>query len=189
MDVANEEDVEALVTRTVEHFGRLDIAFNNAGVLLDHGPITGATSDLIDRTFGINVRGVALSMKHEIPAMLKTGGGAIVNTASVFGLRPPSGMSIYNASKFAVIGLTKTAALEFARQGIRINAICPGIVETAMTAGLKNDPAREDRIRAAHPMGRFGKPEEIAAGVLYLCSPAAAFVTGVSLPVDGGYTT
>ncbi|HEY5953640.1 MAG TPA: SDR family oxidoreductase [Terrimicrobiaceae bacterium] len=127
-------------------------------------------------------------MKYEIPAILKSGGGVIVNTASVFGLRPAPGMSIYNASKFAVIGLTKTAALEFATQRIRINAICPGIIETDMTAGLKNDPARQERIRAAHAVGRFGKPEEIAAGVLYLCSPGADFVTGVSLPVDGGYT-
>jgi NAD(P)-dependent dehydrogenase (short-subunit alcohol dehydrogenase family) len=188
MDVSKEEDIERLVATTVEHFGRLDIAFNNAGVLLDRGPITGATGEMIDQTFDVNVRGVALSMKHEIDAMLKTGGGSIVNTASVFGLRPPAGLSIYNASKYAVLGLTKTAALEFAKQGIRINAICPGIVHTAMTAGLKDDPAREAHILAAHPMGRFGKAEEIAAGVLYLCSAEASFVTGVSLPVDGGYT-
>ncbi len=187
-DVSREDEIAALVARTVEHFGRLDIAFNNAGVLLDRGSITGVTEEMIDQTLGVNLRGVALCMKHEIPAMLNSGGGAIVNTASVFGLRPPPGMSIYNASKFAVIGLTKTAALEFAKQGIRINAICPGIIETEMTAGLKKDPVREERIRAAHPIGRFGKPEEIAAGVLYLCSPGAGFVTGVSLPVDGGYT-
>jgi NAD(P)-dependent dehydrogenase (short-subunit alcohol dehydrogenase family) len=187
-DVSREDEIEALVARTVEHFGRLDIAFNNAGVLLDRGPITDVTDETIDRTFGINVRGVALCMKHEIPAMLKTGGGVIVNTASVLGIRPVPGLSIYNASKFAVIGLTKTAALEFAKQGIRINAVCPAIIETEMTAGLKNDPAREEHMRSAHPIGRFGKPEEIAASVLYLSSPTSGFVTGVSLPVDGGYT-
>lgn len=187
-DVSSEDSVAALVARTVEHFGRLDIAFNNAGILLDGGPITGATSDLIDRTFAINVRGVALSMKHEIPAMLASGGGVIVNTASVLGIRPLPNMPIYNASKFAVIGLTKTAALEFATQGIRVNAICPAIIETDMTAGLINDPVHGEQARAGHPMGRFGQPEEIAAGVLYLCSPGAGFVTGVALPVDGGVT-
>ena len=112
----------------------------------------------------------------------------IVNTASVLGLRPAPGMSIYNASKFAVIGLTKTAALEFAKEGIRINAICPAIIETEMTAALTHDPAAAEHLLEGHPVGRFGKLEEIAAGVLYLCSPGAEFVTGISLPVDGGFT-
>lgn len=187
-DVSSEEEIAALVSGTIAYFGRLDIAFNNAGILLDKGLVTGVEKEAIDQTFAVNVRGLLLSMKHEIPAMLKSGGGVIVNTASVLGLRPRPTRAIYNASKFAVIGLTKTAALEFAQQGIRVNAICPAIIETDMTADLKNDPVLEEKIRAAHPMGRFGRVEEVAAAVLYLCSAEAGFLTGVSLPVDGGFT-
>lgn len=185
-DVSREEDVEALVSKTVEHFGRLDIAFNNAGIFLTTGPITEATVELIDTSFAVNVRGVALGMKHQISAMLKTGGGVIINNASVLGLRPMPGLAIYNATKYAVIGLTKSAALEFAAQGVRINAVCPAIIETDMTAGMRADEGTNQHMQSVHPLGRFGKPEEVAAAVLYLASPGAAFTTGIALPVDGG---
>jgi len=186
-DISQEEDIAAAVRQAEERFGGLDIAFNNAGVLLDAGPITDATGEMIDRTYAINVRGVALSLKHEIPALLRRGGGSIINNASVLGLRPQPGRAIYNSSKYAVIGLTKTAALEFAAQKIRINAICPAIIETDMTAGLRGHEEISERVRSMHPVGRFGRPEEVAGAVLYLASAEAGFVTGVALPVDGGF--
>lgn len=187
-DVSRESDVEALVAKTVERFGRLDFAFNNAGIYQDAGPVTGATEDLFTRTFGINVGGVLYGMKHQIPAILKSGGGAIVNCASVLGMIAVPNAAVYNASKFAVIGLTKSAALEFSAQGVRVNAVCPAIIETDMTSGIRSDGPTHDAMRAMHPIGRFGKSEEIAAAVLYLCSPGAAFTTGIALPVDGGVT-
>lgn len=186
-DVSREEDVAALVAKTVEKFGRLDIAFNNAGVSGGMGPITEATPESIDSTFAINVRGVALCLKHEITAMLQTGGGSIINNASVLGLRPVPGLAIYNATKYAVIGLTKTSALEFAKQNIRVNAVCPAIIETDMTAGMRSDEATRQHMISLHPVGRFGKSEEIAAAVLYLASETAGFTTGVALPLDGGF--
>jgi len=187
-DVAREADVAALVAKTVERFGRLDFAFNNAGVLLDAGPVTDATEDLFTRTFGINVGGVLWGMKHQIPAILKSGGGAIVNCSSVLGLIAVPNVAVYNASKFAVIGLTKTAALEFSAQGVRVNAVCPAVIETDMTSGMRAEGPSQDALRAMHPIGRFGKAEEVAAAVLYLCSPGASFTTGIALPVDGGLT-
>jgi len=187
-DIAAEEDIAAAVRATVNRFGRLDIAFNNAGIILDTGLLGQATADIIDRTFAINVRGVALSMKHEIDAMLRTGGGVIVNNASVLGMRPTPGRAIYNASKFAVIGLTKSAALDYATQNLRINAVCPAIIETDMTAGLRGHEETSDKVRSLHPVGRFGRPEEAAAAVLFLAAPEASYVTGVALPVDGGFT-
>lgn len=188
-DVSKEEDVANLVAKTVERFGRLDLAFNNAGIYSSPGSIVEASAETFDQTFDINVRGVFFSMKHEIPAMLKSGGGVIVNNASVLGIRPVPGTSIYNATKFAVIGLTKSAALEFATQGIRINAVCPAIIETDMTAGMTGNEEISPRLKAMHPIGRFGKSEEVASAVLYLCSATAGFVTGVALPVDGGFST
>jgi len=187
-DVSREADVAALVAKTVERFGRLDFAFNNAGVFLDAGPVTGASEDLFTKTFGINVGGVLYGMKHQIPAILKSGGGAIVNCASVLGMVAVPNAAVYNASKFAVIGLTKTAALEYSVQGVRINAVCPAVIETDMTSGMRSDRQTHDGLRAMHPIGRFGKSEEIAAAVLYLCSPGASFTTGIALPVDGGLT-
>lgn len=185
-DVALEADVVALVAATVAAFGRLDYAFNNAGVLLESGPITEVSLDVLERTLAINVRGVALCLKHQIPAILKSGGGGIVNTASFLGLRPMANSAIYNASKFAVIGLTKSAALEFATQGVRVNAVCPGVIETPMNEGFRQQETGRDFLNNLQPMARTGQPEEIAAAVLYLCSPHAGFVTGATLSVDGG---
>jgi NAD(P)-dependent dehydrogenase (short-subunit alcohol dehydrogenase family) len=186
-DVSREEDVAELVARTVEHFGRLDIAFNNAGVL-ERGLTTDITAESYEHIFGINVRGVAFGMKHQIAAMLKTGGGNIVNNASALGIRPYPELSLYNASKFAVIGLTKTAALEYASKGIRVNAVCPAIVETDMTATAREDEQTHNSLLLLHPVRRFGSPDEVADAVLWLCSPGSGFITGVALPVDGGFS-
>lgn len=184
-DVSLEEDVAALVAQTLDAFGRLDCAFNNAGVM-DFAPITEVSLEAIERVLAVNVRGIALCMKHQIPALLKSGGGSIVNTASFLGLRPSANSAIYNASKFAVIGLSKTVALEFASQNVRVNAVCPGIIETPMNEDYRRDEKGRDALNAMQPMGRLGQPEEIASAVLYLSSPAAAFVTGTTLSVDGG---
>lgn len=187
-DVAKEQDVVTLINRTLERFGRLDFAFNNAGIFLDEGPVTQTTEEIFTRTMDVNVRGIYHCMKHQIPALLQGGGGAIVNNASSLGLRVMPGAPIYNASKFAVIGLTKSAAVEFAAQGVRINAVCPAVIETDINAQMRSDPQTRDFMLAKHPIGRFGREEEIAAAVLYLCSPGAAFTIGVALPVDGGWT-
>lgn len=185
-DVSIEEDVANMVAKTVETFGKLDFAFNNAGVLLESAPITEVTLDIIDRIFAVNVRGVALCLKHEIPAILKSGGGGIVNTASFLGLRPYPNSAIYNASKFAVIGLTKSVALEFASQGVRVNAVCPGVIETPMNEEYRQDEKGNTFLNTMQPVGRIGRAEEVAAAVLYLCSPNASFTTGTTLSVDGG---
>jgi NAD(P)-dependent dehydrogenase (short-subunit alcohol dehydrogenase family) len=186
-DVSREADIVALVAQTVKHFGRLDIAFNNAGVA-ELDPITDITVEGYERIFGTNVRGVAFGLKHQIAAMLKTGGGSIVNNASVLGVRPIPELSLYNASKFAVIGLTKTAALEYATKGIRVNAVCPAFIETDMTASSRADEQRRNYLLFLHPVRRFGSPDEVADAVLWLCSPGSGFITGVALPVDGGFT-
>jgi NAD(P)-dependent dehydrogenase (short-subunit alcohol dehydrogenase family) len=187
-DVSREEDHAALIARTLEHFGRLDFAFNNAGVVQDLGPITGTTAEVFHQVMDINVGGTFFGMKHQIPALLRSGGGSIVNNASVLGIRPFAGSAVYNATKFAIIGLTKSAALEFADKGVRVNAVCPAIIETDMTAAFRADSQLHSLLLSKHPIGRFGRPEEIAAAVLYLCSPGAAFTTGIALPVDGGFT-
>jgi NAD(P)-dependent dehydrogenase (short-subunit alcohol dehydrogenase family) len=186
-DVSREEDVAALVAHTIEHFGRVDIAFNNAGVS-ERGLTTDITVESYEHIFGINVRGVAFGMKHQIAAMLKTGGGSIVNNASVLGIRPYPELSLYNASKFAVIGLTKTAAVEYATKGIRVNAVCPAIIETDMTAMARDDEQTRNAMLLLHPVRRFGTSEEVADAVLWLCSPGSGFITGINLPVDGGFT-
>jgi len=186
-DIAEEGDIENLVATTLDKFGRLDFAFNNAGIHLEQGPITGVTADIIQRTLAINVGGVALCLKHQIPAIQQSGGGVIVNNASVLGIRPIPNCAIYNASKAAVISLTKSAALENAKSGVRINAVCPAVIETDMTAGFRSDPGALAYMTSLHPVGRFGKPEEIAEAVLYLCSPHSGFTTGVALGVDGGF--
>jgi NAD(P)-dependent dehydrogenase (short-subunit alcohol dehydrogenase family) len=187
VDVNDESEIEAMVAKTLERFGRLDFAFNNAGVGgLGRATMT-ATADIYDQIMNINVRGVFFSMKHQIPAILQSGGGAIVNNASVLALRPSANSPIYSASKAAVVGLTKSAALEFAPKGVRINAICPAIIETDMTEQIRGDEQTRAYLLSRHPVGRFGQSEEVAAAVLYLCSPEASFVTGVALPLDGGF--
>jgi NAD(P)-dependent dehydrogenase (short-subunit alcohol dehydrogenase family) len=189
-DVAIEKEVEALVARTVEYFGRLDFAFNNAGVSggeMDSGNGIANSNEAFNRIMDTNVRGVFFSLKHEIPAILKSGGGAIVNNASVAGLRAIiGGTPIYTASKFAVVGLTRSVALEFAAKGVRVNAVCPAIIETEMTERFRSNNELRPKLMAMHPISRFGQSEEVAAAVLYLCSPGAAFITGAALPVDGG---
>ena len=147
-----------------------------------------ATADIYNRIMDINVRGVFFSMKHQIPAILQSGGGAIINNASVLALRPSANSPIYSASKGAVVGLTKSAALELAPKGVRVNAICPGIIETDLTQQMRSDEQSRAYMMARHPVGRFGRSEEVAAAVLYLCSPEASFITGVALPLDGGFS-
>jgi NAD(P)-dependent dehydrogenase (short-subunit alcohol dehydrogenase family) len=186
-DIAKDADVKAMVKFVVDKFGRLDIAFNNAGVEWN-GPLDQATESEYRRIFDTNVWGVLNSMRHEIPVMLKNGGGAIVNTSSALGHVGLPQVSVYNASKHAVEGLTKSVALEFAKQNIRINAVAPAVVATEMVdrfAGKEGD--MRDYLASLHPVGRIGTSEEIAAAVLYLASDAAKFTTGTSLVVDGGF--
>lgn len=185
-DIAKDADVKKMVQFAVDKFGKIDIAFNNAGVEW-MGPLDQATEAEYRRIFDINVWGVLNSMRHEIPVMLKNGGGAIINTSSVAGHVGLAQVSVYIASKHAVEGLTKSVALEFARQNIRINAVAPGGVATEMVdrfAGKQGD--MRDHLTSLHPIGRIGTSEEIAAAVLYLASDAAKFTTGTSLIVDGG---
>lgn len=180
-DVSNARQVESLVEQTTKAFGRLDCAHNNAGIIVGGGPTAKATEEEFDRTVAVNLKGVWLCMKHEIPAMLEGGGGAIVNTSSGAGLVGEPGLAIYSATKHGIIGLTRSSAIEYGTSNIRVNAICPGITRTAMVRNVA-----EDRIRARVPMGRLGDPEEIADAVVWLCSDSASFVTGHALSVDGG---
>jgi NAD(P)-dependent dehydrogenase (short-subunit alcohol dehydrogenase family) len=186
-DVAVEAEVAELVAKTVSTYGRLDVAFNNAGVELT-GAIVDATEADYRRVFDINVWGVITSMKHEIPVMLKQGAGVIINTSSVAGHVGMAGASIYVASKHAVEGLTKAAALEYAKQGIRVNAVAPAAIETDMLNRFTGGGSEETLtyMRSLHPVGRLGRSEEIANAVLFLASDAASFITGTSLKVDGG---
>jgi NAD(P)-dependent dehydrogenase (short-subunit alcohol dehydrogenase family) len=187
-DVASDADVVKVIDFVLSSHGRLDVAFNNAGVEIT-GPLHAVTEEHYRRTFDINVWGVLNSMKHEIAAMLKTGGGAIVNTSSVAGHIGLPQAGLYVATKHAVEGLTKAVALEFARQGIRVNAVAPGTIATDMVdrmAGKAGDA--RDRLLSLHPIGRFGASEEVAAAVLYLASDAAKFTTGSTLLIDGGWT-
>ena len=184
-DVAQDTDVKAMVDFTSDKFGRLDVAFNNAGVEWK-GPLDQATEAEYRRVFDINVWGVLNSMRHEIPVMLKNGGGAIVNTSSVAGHVGLPQVSVYIASKHAVEGLTKSVALEFAKQNIRINAVAPGVIATEMFDRFADDQLR-NQITSIVPVARVGAAEEIAAAVLYLTSDAAKFTTGASLVVDGGF--
>ena len=188
-DVSKAVQVKELVERTLQKFGRLDIAFNNAGIEQVPLPYLEQEEKTFDQVVDINTKGVWLCMKYEIPAMLKTGGGSIVNTASVFGVIGVPGNEIYIASKHAVIGLTKSAAVEFGKQGIRVNAILPGVVDTDMYQRFAGDkPEFRAQMSAMHPIGRIGKPEDMAEAAIWLSSSKASFVTGHSLIVDGGYT-
>ena len=188
-NVAEEADVAAMIEQTVSIFGRLDAAFNNAGVMPPAVETADASGEDFDRVNAINLRGVWNCMKYELHQMREQGSGAIVNCSSIGGLIGIPGRAIYHASKHGVIGLTKSAALEYAARGIRINAVCPGTIETPMLADMiaKEALTMED-FQRDQPMGRLGRPEEIAAAVVWLCSPFGSFVIGHALAVDGGYT-
>jgi NAD(P)-dependent dehydrogenase (short-subunit alcohol dehydrogenase family) len=184
-DVTDEAQAAAMVERTVATFGRLDMAYNNAGILGPMGDVTDETSEAFDEVNAVNLRGIWTCMKHELLQMRQQGSGAIVNCSSLGGLVGLAGRSAYHASKHGVVGLTKSAALDYATRGIRINAVCPGCIDTPMGDGI--DPAAMKEFLRDQPIGRMGRPEEIAAAVLWLCSPGASFVLGVALPVDGGF--
>src|SRR5216684_3212725 len=187
-DVSVTKQVEAMVAKTVETYGRIDGAFNNAGIEGRMATTVETTEETFDRTIAINLKGVWLCMKYEIPQMLKQGGGSIVNTASVAGLVGFEGLPAYNASKGGVVQLTRTAALEFATKNIRVNCVCPGVIRTPMVERLlDNRSFTEEQLNAGEPVGRMGKPEEIAEGVMWLLSDASSFVTGHPLVVDGAW--
>lgn len=188
-DVTHAAEVEALVQQVVDTYGRLDCAHNNAGIEGAVATTAEYKEEDWDRVIQVNLTGVWLCMKYEIPQMLKQGGGAIVNTASGAGLVGAPGMPAYVASKHGVVGLTKTAALEYAKSGIRVNSMCPGVIETPMVERLTGgNPGMMEGFVANHPIGRAGRPQEIAESVVWLCSDAASFVTGHAMAVDGGIT-
>lgn len=190
-DVAKASDVESMVKRCVEVYGRLDCAHNNAGISGSGGAIRGPTAEYSEESWdalmSINLKGVWLCMKYELQQMLAQGGGAIVNTASIAGLVGIAGNIGYVASKHGVVGLTRAAALEYASRSIRVNAVCPGYVDTPLIEALTSDAATKRAIESRHPQGRLGQPAEIADAVLWLCSDAASFVNGHMLTIDGGY--
>ena len=186
-DVSNEEQVKALIDTIITNEAHLDYAFNNAGIEGASAFTPDCTIENFDRVIAINLRGVWLCMKYEIPEMLKAG-GSIVNMASIAGLVGFQGSPAYVASKHGVIGLTKTAALEYAKQNIRVNAVCPGVIDTPMIERFAGgDSQRHAALENMHPIGRIGRPEEVAAAVVWLCSDEASFVTGIHLPIDGGH--
>ena len=188
VDVTRETQVVQMVEAVVKQFGRLDIAFNNAGIEIEHRPLAEATEETFDLLMNVNVKGVWLCMKHEIQQMLTQGGGAIVNTASIGGVAAAPRQPLYGATKHAVIGMTKSAAVEYGRKGIRVNSVCPGIIRTEMTErAISREPKREKYISQAHPIGRLGEAEDIARAVVFLSSDDASFVLGHQLAVDGGY--
>jgi NAD(P)-dependent dehydrogenase (short-subunit alcohol dehydrogenase family) len=187
-DVSLTRQVEAMVAKTVETYGRIDGAFNNAGIEGRMATTVETSEENFDRTIAINLKGVWLCMKYEIPQMLRQGGGSIVNTASVAGLVGIERLPAYNASKHGVVGLTRTAALEYATKNIRVNCVCPGAIRTPMTERIIDSGGMsEQEAIAAEPVGRWGKPEEIAQGVVWLLSDSASFVTGHPMTIDGGW--
>src|SRR5207245_2629074 len=188
-DVSKERDVKATIGRTLARFGRLDCAFNNAGIEQALTPLPDQTEETYDQIMDINVKGVWLSLKHEIPAMLKTGGGAIVNNSSIAGLVGFATAPLYTASKHAVAGLTKSVALEYAKQNVRVNAVAPGAIATRMFRDFATTPEMRQMLESAHPIGRIGGQVEIASTVISLCSDGASFDPGQIVPVDGGYTS
>lgn len=187
-DVTRSSDVQALVTQGVQRFGRLSFAINNAGIEGDvMVPLADYAEETWNKVVAVNLSGVFLCMKHQLPHLVQSR-GAVVNIASVAGLAGGPMGAAYHASKHGVVGLTRAAAIEYARQGVRVNAIAPGVIQTAMTErSLPQDPRAAKRIRAQHPLGHFGTPEDVARAALWLCTPGAAFTTGHTLPVDGGY--
>lgn len=189
-DVSDSSDVKNLFDKAIERFGKIDYAFNNAGIEGETANTHECTEANWNKTIGVNLSGVWLCMKNEIFHMLKNGGGAIVNCASVAGLNGFAGLPAYVATKHGIVGLTKTAALEYAKENIRVNAVCPGVIHTSMIDRITgNDKEVEKQFTAMEPIGRMGNPEEVAEAVIWLCSDAASFVTGVAMPVDGGFTT
>jgi NAD(P)-dependent dehydrogenase (short-subunit alcohol dehydrogenase family) len=187
-DVSKAPEVETLVQRAVETFGRLDVAFNNAGIEAALAPIVRQSEEDWDRIIAINLKGVWLCLKYEIRQMLKqNGGGAIVNMSSITGLVGAVGAAAYSASKHGVVGLTQTAALENAKSGIRVNAVCPGFTETPMTDRIFRAPGVQKYVLSCHPIGRLGRSTEIAEAVVWMCSDRASFMTGQSLVLDGGF--
>jgi NAD(P)-dependent dehydrogenase (short-subunit alcohol dehydrogenase family) len=187
-DVSDSVQVKAMIEKTIATYGGIDFAFNNAGIEGESANTQECSEENWDKTMAVNLKGIWLCMKYEIPEMLKHGKGVIINCASVAGLVGFGGLPAYVASKHGVIGLTKTAALEFAKKGIRVNAVCPGIIETPMMDRLSgNDLEAIARFSAMEPMGRYGKPEEIANAVLWMCSDDASFLTGHAMAVDGGF--
>ena len=187
-DVSKARDIEALVRRSVEKFGRVDTAFNNAGIEGNWRPIVDQSEEEWDHVININLKGVWLCVKHEIQQMLKQGGGGtIVNMSSVAGLMGAPAAAPYCASKHGVIGLTRTAALEYAKQKIRVNAVCPAVIETPMEQRLFGEPEAHKYALSMHPIGRLGTPREIAEAVLWLCSEKSSFMTGHYIVLDGGF--
>ncbi len=188
-DVANTEQVAHLTSAAVAHYGRIDYAFNNAGIEEEHGRLAQSDEQLFDRMMAINVKGVWMCMKHQLDVMHTQRSGVIVNTASVAGLCGAPKHAIYAATKHAVVGLTKSAAAEYGHYGIRVNAVCPAVIRTPMFERvIEAKLADAEAINRLHPIGRIGEVSEVAAAVLWLCSDAASFVTGHQLAVDGGFT-
>ncbi len=187
-DVSKSADVSTMISQAVKNFGRIDFAVNNAGIEGQTASSHECTEENWDKTININLKGVWLCIKHEIPVMLKQGKGAIVNIASIAGLRGFPGLPAYVVSKHGIVGLTKTAALEYAKQGIRINAVCPGVIKTAMVDRITGEDKNvEKKYKDMEPVGRMGQPQEVAEAIIWLCSDAASFVTGDTMAVDGGW--
>ena len=187
VNVTQAAEVERLVATAVQEYGRLDILFNNAGIG-KRVSLTALSEDDWQQVIDVDLKSVFLGSKYAIPAMRQSGGGSIINTASIYGLVGAEGVAAYNAAKGGVVLLTKNMAVDHARDNIRVNCICPGHTETPILGPLKQDPVMLETIRQRYPMGRFGRPEEIAYGVLFLASDASSFMTGAALVVDGGYT-
>ncbi len=187
VDVTDEDGVRSAIQQTVEHFGRLDCAVNNAGIGGESRLLVDYSREAWDRVLAINLTGVWLCLQAEIRQMLATGGGSIVNMSSGAGLSGHPYNPPYSASKHGVIGITKSAAIQYGSSGIRINAVCPGVIETPMAAPMIGDPEKSESLLGRHALGRFGKPEEVGEAVAWLCSDAASYVTGIAMPVDAGY--